>query len=312
MTSKLERVQLRKRKRFFARRSFSKHTTKEKIIIGIVVAIFTLYAVSLIYPFIYILNMSFKGAAEFTGTYDPITGQTTSANYFGFPMKFVFDNFAKAFSSFNVNGNPTNIWLMYLNSITLSIGETIVSMAMTCCAAYILAKYKFAGNKFIYSAVLVASFVPIVASLPAVFQLMQDSKLAGTYIGMIILNASAFGGAFLYIHSYFKSVPWSFAESAMMDGASDFRIFLQIMLPLAKNGIITFTILKFLGFWNEYWYPSLFYSNNPTLAVGIASIEKQDIQFVSAVMVLAIVPTLIFYAIFQKKLLKNTIDGGLK
>lgn len=312
MISHLERIQLRKRKRFFARRSFSKHTTKEKVIIGIVFVLFLLYAISLIYPFIYVLNMSFKTASDVTGIYNPITGETIPPNYFGFPSSLYWGNFAKAFSSFTVNGRPTNVWQMYFNSISLSVCETLVGMAMTCCAAYVLAKYKFLGNKLIYTVVLIASFIPTVASLPATFELMQDTKLMGTFIGMIILNASAFGGSFLYIHSYFKVVPWSFAESAMMDGASDMRIFTQIMLPLAKNGIVTFTILRFLGCWNEYWLHSLFYGDHPTIAVGIASIEKQEIQFVCAVMVLAIVPTLIFYAIFQKKLLKNTIDGGLK
>ena len=215
--------------------------------------------------------------------------------------------------------NNVSILSLYFNSITLAVGETLVGMAMCCMAAYILAKYEFKGRKIIYSIVLISTFVPAIATLPAIYNLYTNPnypiKLDGTYIGMIILNAGAFGGSFLYVHSYFKMVPWSFAESAMMDGASDFRVFVQIMLPLAKNGVITFTILKFLGYWNDYWYPSLFYKNRPTLSVAIAELTNTSspkIPLISAAMVLAIVPVLIFYAITQKRLLSNAFDGGLK
>jgi len=257
---------------------------------------------------------SFKTKSEFIGGYDPITDTRRVANYFWFTTNPTWENYLTAFSRISVGSSETSIFQMYFNSITLAVGETFVSMAMTCCAAYVLAKYKFKGCKLIYTIVLIASFIPMVGTLPAIYQLMENTKLIGTYIGMILLNASAFGGAFLYIHSYFKVVPWSFAESAMMDGASDFRIFVQIMIPLAKNGIMTFTILRFLGFWNDYWYPQLFYSNNPTIAVGIAGINNNSNAFpvICSAMVMAILPVLIFYAVFQKRLMSNTIDGGLK
>lgn len=146
---------------------------------------------------------------------------------------------------------------------------------------------------------------------------MVDTKLFGTYIGMIILECGAFGGSFLYLHSYFKQISWSFAEAAEIDGASDFRIFFDIMLPLAKNGIITFTIIRFLGFWNDYWFPYLFYGEHPTLAVGLASLtnaaDTQDAWVILfAAMVVAIIPVIIFYIIFQRKLMSNVTGGGIK
>jgi len=310
----IEKVQLKKRIRYFKHKSFSSSRIKERIVIGIVFTLFLLYAISLLYPFVYLALNSFKTKSEFIGGYDPITDTRKVANYFWFSSNPTWDNYLTAFKKLSVGSTETSVFAMYFNSITLSIGETVVSMAMTCCAAYVLSKYKFKGCKLLYTIVLIASFIPMVGTLPAIYELMQNTKLIGTYIGMILLNACAFGGAFLYIHSYFKVIPWSFAESAMMDGASDFRIFVQIMIPLARNGILTFTILRFLGFWNDYWYPQLFYSNNPTIAVGIAGINNNSNAFpvICAAMVLAILPVLIFYAIFQKRLMVNTIDGGLK
>lgn len=300
--------QLKRRNKYFKRRSFSNFSTKEKIVMGIIFVIFTIYAFTLLYPFFYLVVNSFKAPSEFIGS----AGK--GANYFWITLQPTIQNFVDAINGLTVGSAETNIGMMYFNSITLSIGQTIVSMAMTCCAAYVLAKYDFKGNKFIYTLVLVCSFIPTIASFPATYQLMFKSGMAGSYLGMIALTSAAFGGTFLYIHSYFKAVPWSFAESAMMDGASDFRVFWQIMLPLARNGILTFTLIKFLGFWNDYWLPSLFYSDNPTIAVGIAGINNNSNTFpvICAAMVLAVLPVLIFYAIFQKKLLQNTIAGGIK
>lgn len=311
----VSKKQLARRRRYFKHRSFSLFSVKEKIIMGVIFAIFAIYAITLLYPFLYTLINAFKDPTEFAGKYNPATDTRTNPNYFWFTLHPTFKNFISAFKEITVGSTSTNIGEMFFYTIILSVGETFVSMAMTCCAAYVIAKYKFVGAKFLYTVVIISSFIPTVAALPSLYKLMfTDLKLAGTYFGMIVLNASAFGGSFLYIHSYFKAVPWSFAESAMMDGASDFKVFYQIMIPLAKNGILTFTIMKFLGFWNDYWFPSLFYSNHPTIAVGIAGINNtsNSIPFICAAMVLAIIPILIFYAIFQKQLMQNTIGGGLK
>ena len=312
--AKLFKAQLRKRRMYFRRKSFSKASLKQKAVVGIVFLLFLAYSISLLYPFFYLVLNSFKSSSEFIGGYDPITDTRSSPNYFGFPVAWTIENYASAFTKLSVGGQDVTVMGMFANSVLLSLGETFVSMAFTCMAAYVLAKYDFPGNKIIYALVLICSFVPTVAALPATYKLMNDTRLMGTYIGMILLNAGAFGGPFLYIHSYFKAIPWSFAESAQMDGASDFRIFWQIMLPLAKNGVLTFTIVRFLGFWNDYWYPSLFYSEHPTIAVGIAGLNNASNAFpvICAAMVLAVLPALIFYAIFQKQLMSNTIEGGLK
>lgn len=302
------KLRARRRNAYFKHRSLSKMLPKQKIVTAIVLTIFILYAISLVYPFVYLFFNSFKSNAEFRGL-----GDFATANIFGFPTRWIWDNYIKAFDEIYVDAITTNIWKMYLSSITLAVGETAVSMSLTCAAAYVLARFEFKGRKLVYNMILVSSFIPAISSLPAIYSFMENTHLINTYLGMLILNAAAFGGPFLFIHSYFKMIPNSFAESAQIDGAGNFKIFTTIMIPLAKNGLVTFTILKFLGFWNDYWYPQLFYSDRPTLAVGIAKIaSKQPLPVVSSVMIMAIVPVLIFYAFIQKKLLSNVLDGGLK
>lgn len=281
-------------------------TKKEKVVLTIIFVLLLVYAITLIYPFAYLLLNSFKDYQEFNKNPIWFTPHATISNYIA------------VFTTYKVQTMEDEVGIlgMFWNSLSLSIVETAVSMFFTCCAAYVLAKYKFVGNKFIYSFVIISSVIPSIAAITACYKMMTDIHLIGTFIGMVIMECGAFGGGFLYIHSYFKSIPWSFAESAMIDGASDFKIFYRIMIPMAKNGILTFTILRFLGFWNSYWIPHLFYQDHPTLAVGLAKLSSEaafgQYPTLFAAMIVSIIPVLIFYAIFQKRLLANTVDGGLK
>ena len=278
----------------------------EKVIIWTVFALLVVYAFTLIYPFFYILLNSAKTTLEYWD------------NPLGWPMSFkpFLKNYAYVFTDLQVNGK--GLPFMFINSVVLSLLQTFLAMALSCMAAYVLAKYRFKGNALIYTFTIVASVVPTVGAAPATYKLMQGLGFLGSnyvynMLGMLFM-VGAFGGPFLYLHSFFKAIPWSYGESAQLDGASDFRIFVQIMVPLASNGIMTFTIMRFLGCWNEYWANYLYFQNYPTLAVGISLLSKdsgKDAELFAA-MIISMVPVLIFYAVFQKQLMRNTIGGGLK
>ena len=280
-------------------------STKEKIIHEVVFAIFLIYTITLIYPFLFLLFNSLKD-------YEAVAD---------FPMQlptaetFVWETYLKAWFSMDIAR-------MFYNTITLSVGQTFVSISLTCMAAYTLAKYPFKANTIIYTIILVASVVPTFGAEASTYQLMNKLNLRNTYIGMLIM-CGGFGSAFLYLHSFFKGVPWSFAESARLDGASEFRIFLQIMIPLAKNGIMVFTIMKFIGYWNEYWAVLLYYcdigeeafKHHWTLSVGLTKLsQNRNIQknVYYAGTIICIIPALIFYAAFSNKLMGNLNAGGIK
>ena len=318
-------------------------STGEKVIIWIVFVILAVYAFTLIYPFFYLIINTFRingkvirdGQVILEGfRSDPLglpsllkyTEKYTDKN--GNVIEKTLPAWVHAFKHnygyvFNDPDGKLNIPAMFFNSVLLSVGQTVVGMTITCMAAYVLAKYKFKGNNFIYVTTIVASMVPTVGSAAATYKLMYNAKfIADTspmlynYLG-VLLMVGAFGGPFLYLHSFFKAIPWSYGESAQLDGASDFRIFVQIMLPLASNGVLTFTIMRFLGSWNEYWHAYLYFGNYRTLAVGLAEISN-DLTKLSkytelfATMIITVIPVIIFYAIFQKQLMRNTIGGGLK
>ncbi|MCQ2449668.1 MAG: carbohydrate ABC transporter permease [Clostridia bacterium] len=267
----------------------------------------TVYALTLVYPFVYLLIGSFNTPLNFIS--DPL----------GIPKEFQLQNFKDVLFRLDEITYDENLSLakMFLNSITLSVGLTLISMALQSMGAYVLAKYDFRGNKAIYLTIIIASMIPTVGSLPATMRLMTSAHLTNTYIGMLCLQSGAFGGCFLYLHAYFKSISWSYAEVAMIDGASDFSVFTRIMVPLAGKAIKTYGIICFLGFWNDYWLPSLFYNEHPTLAVGLTYIQtyatsQANYPLLFAAMITIIVPVLILFACFQKQLLGSVAEGGLK
>ena len=282
-------------------------STQEKIIIWTIFVFLVIYAVTLIFPFFYILVNSARDTLIYWG--EPL----------GLPTSFkpLIKNYSYVFTEMEVNG--VGLPFMFLNSIILSVSQTFIALALSCITAYVLAKYKFKGNAFIYTFTIVASVAPTIGATPATYKLMAvtfgfvGSNYAYNLLGMLFM-IGAFGGPFLYLHSFFKAIPWSYGESAQLDGASDFRIFVQIMIPLAINGVLTFTIMRFLGFWNEYWGNYLYFQEYPTLAVGVAILSKkpgQDTQKFAA-MIVSIIPILTVYAFTQKQLMKNTVGGGLK
>lgn len=284
-----------------------KRFKKFKIVDFLVLIIFSVYAFTLVYPFFYLIINSFKSAMGFLA--DPL----------GVEGNLSFNNFVEVFSNLPelVGMENLSMFSMFFHSITLSVGITVLAMIMQAMAAYVLAKYDFKGNDLIYVVIIVASMIPTVGSLTATFKLMTNTGLSNTYIGMLLLQGGAFGGCFLYLHAFFKTIPWSYAESAMIDGANHFKIFTHIMLPLASKAIMTYAILGFLGCWNDYWLPSLFYDQRPTLAVGLKHISivatntgNYPMQF--AAMIITIIPVLVLYAFMQKQLLGNLTAGGLK
>lgn len=284
-----------------------KRFKKFSLVTTIVFLIFAVYAFTLLYPFFYLIVNSLKGAMGFIADPLGVGGELSINNYLDvvtrLPELTGMENLSLA--------------SMFFNSVTLSVGITVVAMTLQAMAAYVLAKYDFKGNQTIYMVIIVASMIPTVGALPAIFKLMTNTQLSNTYIGMLLLQGGAFGGCFLYLHAYFKSIPWSYAESAMIDGASDFKIFTRIMLPLASKAIMTYAILCFLGFWNDYWYPSLFYDQHPTLAVGLTHISvvatgTGNYPMLFAAMVITIIPVLILFALMQKQLLGSLTAGGLK
>ena len=287
-----------------------KSNSKNKVLkIGMIIAfiVFAIYSLSLLFPFVWMLINSVRDVQEWQQT-------VNFQDFWGLPKDWDFGNYLTILT---IDLQGDNLLSMIMWSVILTVLGTIVNIFFSTCAAYVMAKYEFRGKSLLYGLAIFAMVVPIVGTLPAQVQFMEILHLDDSLIGVLFLYSGAFGFNFILLNSAFESVSWSYAEAAQMDGAGHFGIFFKVMIPMCRGPIISCCILQAIALWNDYSTPFLFMNSHQTLAVGLQAIQaelqsKGQYPLVFAAMIISILPVLILYACFQKKIIENTVAGGLK
>ena len=131
------------------------------------------------------------------------------------------------------------------------------------------------------------------------------------------MYSGGFGFSFIMLYGYFQNLSWSYAEAAFIDGCSDFRVFLQIMLPQAMPVLCALGIVQAINLWNDYFTPYMYMPQYPTLAVGLDGIVREmtarsNWPLLFATMLITIVPILAVFIAFQRTIMENMTTGGLK
>lgn len=146
--------------------------------------------------------------------------------------------------------NYVNVWdqmnlLVYFgNSIKLTLLGTLASILTASMASYVIAKYKFKLSKLLYTMAIVVMLIPSIGTIAALYKFMISTHLFNTHLGLVLLYSGGFGFNFILLYGFFKSVSWSYAEAGFVDGASDAQVFLRIMLPQERPGIIAVAIIR--------------------------------------------------------------------
>lgn len=267
----------------------------------IMFALFVLYAISLLFPFLWCLMNSFKGMQEFF------------YNVNGLPEKWYFDNWKNSLT-LSIDNNIT-IPQMYLNSVILTVGCTFFSMFSCSATAYVLTKFDFYGKSAIYTAAIVIMMIPTMGSMAAMYRLYNTIGLINTYTGIFITAMGGFGSGFLLLYGFYRNLSWTYAEAAQIDGAGHFRIYFGIMLPMAVPALTAVGILTGIGFWNDYFTVYMYAPGKANIAYGIQRISSEagaNLPQVFAAMMLSVIPVLVVFACFQKTIMQNTAVGGVK
>lgn len=284
----------------------------KNIFIWVIFIVLTVYVLSMCVLFLWSFVSSFKSRINFVE--DPI----------GFPTKWMFSNYSKAFSEIKVlipDGDGVKyvrIFEMILNSLLYSIGCTLISVFTICIMAYAVARYNYKMSKIIYSIVIIAMILPIVGALPSKIQIVKALGLYNSLIGLYIMNASFLGLYFLIFYAQFKSFDKGYSEAAFVDGASHYTVLFKIMMPLVMTTFYVICLLQFIDYWNDYMTPLIFLSSRPTLAYGLLEYQLSNANGVDSVpmklagcMILTL-PILVLYLLFQDKMMGNLTVGGLK
>ncbi|MFJ2648346.1 carbohydrate ABC transporter permease [Streptomyces sp. NPDC087420] len=229
------------------------------------------------------------------------------------PDKLHFENWSRAWTQAHMSD-------YFLNTILVVAGSLVGTLLLGSMAAYVLARFEFPGNRFIYFLFVGGMSFPVILALVPLFYVMNNLGLLNTIHGLILVYiAYSLPFTVFFLTSFFKTLPTSVAEAAIIDGASHTRTFFQVMLPMAKPGLISVGIFNFLGQWNQYLLPTVLNTDpdKKVLTQGLVQLAssqgyKGDWSGLFAGLVMAMLPVLGAYIIFQRQVVAGLTAGALK
>jgi len=229
--------------------------------------------------------------------------------------RFTADTYVTMLTS---TGQTESLFQNLLNSFIITIPATIIPVVLAAAAAYAFAWLEFRGRDLLFLAVVALLVIPIQMTFVPVLQIFNFTHLTGNFVG-IWLAHSAYGLPFaIYLlHSFFAGLPRSLIEAARMDGSSELRTFLRIVLPLSVPGIASLAIFQFLGVWNDLLVAIIFLQN-PVLqpmTVGVLKLlgtygTEYGVLSAAAFLTMA-VPLLVFFAL-QRYFVQGLLAGSVK
>ena len=289
----------------------------------VMLIVLSLYAISLFLLLFWGLMTSFKTADDWSGFGE-------APNYTGWPRYFVdedsgelafFHNAKIVFKNSYCSlpgGGKVGMGGMIVNSILYSVGCAFFQTLVPFVTAYACAKYKNPVATFLYSLAIVVMSIPVVGNEAASLRLAFDLHLYDHIWGLWVMKANYLGVYFLVFYAAFAAQPKDYKEAAMIDGAGNWQVMTRIGFPLAKGEFFTVLLINFITYWNDYQTPFIYMPDKPTVAYNtwnlMSSTEydmsKPPVILTSAVLFL--LPVLILFLVFQKRLMKNLNVGGIK
>lgn len=273
--------------------SFNKN--KKNIKIGKYIFLIIITIISL-FPILLVLSSSFKNESEiFDFPFHLI------------PRQIIFSNFIRLSRNF-----PLYIW----NSVKLTSIIAVLQLFSASTGGYVFSKLKWKGRNFIFGLYLASMMIPLQAVTIPQFIIMRNLNLYDTHAAIILLSTFTAFGTFL-IRQYFLSVPDTYLEAARIDGAREWTIFFNIMLPMAKPVLVTQAVLSFRFFWNDFFTP-LIYLTTPelkTLPLGMTDFVREQYVYWGpqmAAALISIIPVLIIFMFGQRYFIEGVSSSGLK
>ncbi|MFD1334203.1 carbohydrate ABC transporter permease [Oceanobacillus iheyensis] len=260
-----------------------------------------LWSIAVLYPIIWMFIGSLKSNAEIY------------RNPWGFPEILNWQNYVNAWSNYNID---TSVW----NSLIVTLVGTLLTLLMAIPTAYAIERINFKGSKLLFTLYVSAMMIPMVLGWIPLFFLLSNIGLLDNVFGLaIVYSVSQLPFTIFVLTSFMSTIPKSLEEAASIDGMSPYGVLWKIITPLSMSGIITVTIMNAIQFWNEYFMALIFLnsSENYTLALAIDFISNEA-QYTNAwgtlfaSLIIAIIPVIVLYAIFQRRIAKGMTEGAIK
>lgn len=240
---------------------------------------------------------------------------TLEQNQLKFPIEWIpqpltLTNFLHIYADTTL---PIMRW--FANSLLVATVGTFCIVFLSSLSGYAFARLEFPGKQFLFSLLLFSLMIPAAITLIPAFLLLRDLKLLNSYYAIWLPACASVTGIFL-MRQHFYAIPSEIEDAARIDGAGPFRIYWQICIPMVRGSMVALSIFAFLALWNDLFWPLIVLSDRPvlTLPVGLLVIQQgsyiqRGLAFAGAF--IASVPVLVFYAIFQRKIIAGITTTGM-
>jgi multiple sugar transport system permease protein len=295
-------------------RARNRRTRGRRIRLTVVYVVLIPFGLLFIVPFIWLLSASFQPVSDI----------------FSWPPQWIprhptLDGYKQFFGA---GGSAAGMW--FLNSAFVSISVTVLQLFCNSLAAYVFAKRKFPGRSAIFLLFLATMMVPPQVTMIPNYLILQHVPLLGgndllgagghgmldSYEGLILPGCVSAFGIFL-LRQYMMSIPDELLDAARIDGASEFRIYAQVVLPLCRPVLAATAIFTFMAAWEDFLWPLIIISdpNKFTAPLGLAMFVMKNQTSWSVLLagsVIATLPMVVVFAVFQRQFVQGIAMSGLK
>lgn len=273
---------------------------KRKLIKGSIIVIFLLMSLTFLYPFFWIIISSFKETNDIV------------ARPFALPTTINFDNYKEAFKAFP-------FVRYYTNSLIYTIVSVAILLLTSSMLAYSLARMKWKMSTAVLGYISAGLIIPIQVIIIPLYMILNTLGLRKSYMGLITpYVAMSMAMAVLLLYAFLRNLPFEMEEAACLDGCSVYSSFFRIILPMLKPALFTQSIISFMSIWNEFYLASVLVPTDKlrTVTIGLqsffASIGTTEWGLLAATMLMASIPTLVVYLIFNGQIEEALTSGALK
>lgn len=226
-----------------------------------------------------------------------------------FPFSPTFAGYQAAFAQQGQN---------FVSSMIIGLGTVLLTLAIATPAAYGLARFRMRGGRVFLLVLLITQMIPAIVIANALYTLFNNIGLLNSYVGLILADSAVqVPFAILLMRAFMESIPPSLVEAALVDGASDFRAFVSIVVPISRNAIVTAALFTFLGAWGDFLIALTLTSTTAVrpITLGIYNYIgtfTADWSTVMAAAVMASIPAIVLLLVAQKFIAAGATGGAVK
>jgi raffinose/stachyose/melibiose transport system permease protein len=286
------------RARIATSRSIGSRRTNTWLGRGTAYLVLTIFTGIVLFPLVAMVFGSFKTQYQFY------------ANPWGVPSELNWDNYRYAWTM-------ARIPRFLLNSIIVAAGTVGLTLLLASAAAYGFSSFQFRGSRPLYLLFVLLLIIPLPIGIIPLYVIVVRLHLVDTYLALILpYTSGSLPLAIVILRAAFQAIPREVTSAARIDGCSNFGAYARIVLPLARPGLATVTILAFIGSWNEFFLALIFIRNPDlmTLPLGLRTFMFQystQWTYLFAALTLSILPIVVVYVVLQRQFISGLASGAL-